>query len=197
MGTTGADPTKETVVLYKGSATVKKQTLTNWGDSGSDFTAKIHSVAWYRMTVDTHRYRPGVTFPAGMLSSRVTLDWRFRADPAKSVVTPVLMTRFLPAGLNSRNQAAANSTTTVTVSAGRGSQGADVKFTKVTPKSLRVWASTDGGKTWNPVAVTRSGSAWKASVHNPASGAVALRSEVTDAAGHSSVEFVYRAYAIG
>ena len=38
---------------------------------------------------------------------------------------------------------------------------------------------------------------WQASVHNPASGAVALRSEVTDAAGDRSVETVYRAYAIG
>jgi hypothetical protein len=34
-------------------------------------------------------------------------------------------------------------------------------------------------------------------VHNPASGAVALRSQVTDSAGGTSVETVYRAYAIG
>ncbi|WP_329349545.1 hypothetical protein OG226_19015 [Streptomyces sp. NBC_01261] len=197
VGIWGADPTKETVVLSKGSTTVKKQTLTNWGDGEADFAARIHSAGTYRLTVDAHRYRPGITFPSGMLSSRVTLDWRFKADPAKSVVAPVFMTRFLPAGLDSRNRAKASSTTSVTVSAGRGSQGPDVKFTKSTVKSLKVWASSDGGQTWKAATVTRSGSSWKASVHNPASGAVALRSQVTDSTGGTSVETVYRAYAIG
>jgi hypothetical protein len=197
VGTSGADPTKETVALYKGGTTVKKQTLTNWGNGEADFSARIHSAGSYRLTVDAHRYRPGITFPSGMLSSRVTLDWRFKADPNKSVVAPVFMTRFLPAGLDSRNRAKANSITAVTVSAGRGSQGPDVEFTKSTVKSLKVWASSDGGTTWKAVSVTRSGSSWKASVHNPASGAVALRSQVTDSAGGTSVETVYRAYAIG
>lgn len=197
VGVWGADPTKETVVLSKGSTTVKKQTLTNWGSSDASFAARIRSAGTYRLTVDAHRYRPGITFPSGMLSSRVTLDWRFKADPAKSVVAPVFMTRFLPAGLDSHNRAEAGSTTSVTVSAGRGSQGPDVRFTKSTVKSLKVWASADGGTTWKAVSVTRSGSAWKAAVHNPASGAVALRSQVTDSAGGTSVETVYRAYAIG
>ncbi|MGC0402269.1 hypothetical protein RKD27_004913 [Streptomyces sp. SAI-126] len=196
VGANGADPTKETVVLTKGSTTVKKQTLTDWGTGDAEFSAGIRSAGWYDLTVDAHRYRPGITFPAGMLSSRVTLDWHFKADPARSMVAPVFMTRFLPIGLNSRNQAAANSTTTVDVSAGRGSQG-DVRFTTVTAKSVRVWSSADGGRTWKAATVRHSGSTWQASVRNPASGAVALRSEVTDAAGDRSVETVYRAYAIG
>lgn len=196
VGVNGADPTKETVVLTKGSTTVKKQTLTDWGTGDAEFSAGIRSAGWYDLTVDAHRYRPGITFPAGMLSSRVTLDWHFKADPARSMVAPVFMTRFLPTGLNSRNQAAANSTTTVDVSAGRGSQG-DVRFTTVTAKSVRVWSSADGGRTWKAATVRHSGSTWQASVRNPASGAVALRSEVTDAAGDRSVETVYRAYAIG
>ncbi|MFG2946617.1 hypothetical protein [Streptomyces adustus] len=197
LGTGGADPTKETVVLSKGSTVVKKQTLTNWGSSDYAFSARIRSAGWYRLTVDAHRYRPGITFPAGMLSSRTTLDWYFKADPAKSVVAPVFLTRFLPTGLNSRNQAAPNTTTTVDVSALRGSQSPDVKFTQVTAKSVRVWSSADGGTTWKAATVKRSGTGWQASVHNPSSGAVALRSEVTDSAGDRSVETVYRAYAIG
>jgi len=197
VGVWGADPTKETVVLSKGSTTVKKQTLTNWGSSDASFAARIHSAGTYRLTVDAHRYRPGITFPSGMLSSRVTLDWRFKADPAKSVVAPVFMTRFLPAGLDSRNRAKASSTTSVIVGAGRGSQGPDVRFTRSTVKSLKVWASSDGGRTWKAVSVTRSGSAWRAAVRNPASGAVALRSQVTDSTGGTSTETVYRAYAIG
>ncbi|MET7476891.1 hypothetical protein ABZT17_21310 [Streptomyces sp. NPDC005648] len=197
VGVDGADPTKETVVLAKGSAVLKKQTLTNWGTGDAEFSAPARSVGWYRLTVDAHRYRPGITFPAGMLSSRATLDWYFKADPAKSTVAPVFLTRFLPVGLNSRNQAATNGTTTVDVSAGRGSQGPGPKFTEVTAKSVRVWSSADGGKTWKAATVERSGSIWRASVRNPASGAVALRSEVTDSAGDRSVETVYRAYAIG
>ncbi|MFK0152589.1 hypothetical protein ACIQVL_18090 [Streptomyces sp. NPDC090499] len=192
------DVTKETVVLSKGSTTVKKQTLTDWRTGPAEFDAPVRSAGWYRLTVDAHRYRPGITFPAGMLSPRATLDWHFKvADPAKAIVAPVFLTRFLPAGLNSHNQAAPNSTTTVDVSAGRASQGPDTKLTKVTAKSVRVWSSADGGKTWKAATVKHSGSTWQASVHNPASGAVALRSEVTDSAGDRSVETVYRAYAIG
>ncbi|MFD9005364.1 hypothetical protein ACFV0T_31180 [Streptomyces sp. NPDC059582] len=197
VGTSGADPTKETVVLSKGSTTVKKKTLTNWGNGDAEFSARISSAGWYRLTVDAHRYRPGITFPADMLSSRTTLDWRFKADPAKSTVASVFLARFLPTGLNTHNQAAPNSTTRVDVSAVRGSQNPDVKFTKVTAKSVRVWSSADGGKTWKAATVKHVGSTWQASVHNPAQGAVALRSEVTDSAGGRSVQTVYRAYAIG
>lgn len=198
VGTSGADPTKETVVLSKGSTTIKKKTLTNWATPDAEFSAGIRSAGWYRLTVDAQRYRPGITFPSGMLSSRATLDWHFKvADPNKAIVAPVFLTRFLPTGLNSNNQAAANSTTTVDVSAGRGSQGPDVRFTEVTAKSVRVWSSADGGRTWQAATVRHVGSTWQASVHNPASGAVALRSEVTDSAGDRSVETVYRAYAIG
>ncbi|WP_208899741.1 hypothetical protein [Streptomyces incarnatus] len=197
VGTSGFDPTKETVVLSKGGTTVKKQTLTNWGTSDAEFSAGIRSAGWYRLTVDAQRYRPGITFPAGMLSSRATLDWYFKADPATSMVAPVFLTRLLPTGLNTHNQAAPNSTTTVDVSAGRDSQDSDLKFTKVTAKSVRVWSSADGGKTWQAATVRHAGSTWQASVHNPPSGAVALRTEVTDSAGDRSVETVYRAYAIG
>ncbi len=197
VGTSGADPTKETVVLSKGSTTIKKKTLTNWGTGDAEFSGAVRSAGWYRLTVDARRYRPGITFPTGMLSPRATLDWYFKADPDKSLVAPVFLTRFLPTGLNSHNQAAPDSTTTVDVSAGHGSQGPDLKLTKVTAKSVRVWSSADGGKTWKSATVKHSGTTWQAAVHNPASGAVALRSEVTDAAGDRSVETVYRAYAIG
>ena len=67
----------------------------------------------------------------------------------------------------------------------------------MTAKSRKVWSSADGGKTWKAATVKHSGSTWQATVHNPASGVVALRSEVTDAAGDRSVQTVYRAYSIG
>lgn len=79
----------------------------------------------------------------------------------------------------------------------RGSRNPDTKFTKVAAKSVKIWSSAEGGKTWKAATVKRSGSAWQATVRNPASGAVALRSEVKDAAGNRSVQAVYRAHGIG
>jgi hypothetical protein len=38
---------------------------------------------------------------------------------------------------------------------------------------------------------------WLATVHDPSSGYVALRSAVTDTAGNSTVQTIYQAYAIG
>ncbi len=33
--------------------------------SNAEFSAGIHSVGWYRLTVEAHRHRPGITFPPG------------------------------------------------------------------------------------------------------------------------------------
>ncbi|MEU1180751.1 hypothetical protein ABZ464_24465 [Streptomyces sp. NPDC005820] len=41
IGTTGADPTKETVALSEGGATVEKQTLTCWDSSDDTFSLRI------------------------------------------------------------------------------------------------------------------------------------------------------------
>ncbi|MET7737106.1 hypothetical protein ABZT02_38100 [Streptomyces sp. NPDC005402] len=59
--------------------------------------------------------------------------------------------------------------------------------------SAEVRSFADGGRTGKAATVRHSGSTWQASVHLPASGGVAPRSQVTDAAGDRSVGTVYRA----
>ncbi|MER6490109.1 MULTISPECIES: hypothetical protein [Streptomyces] len=133
-----------------------------------------------------------------MISSRATLDWYFKADPAKPMAAPVFLTRFFPAGRAEQPlHAAPNSITTVAVSAGRSPQGPDPKLTKVTATTVRARSSVDDGRTWNAATTVRhTDSIWQATVNDPAF-AVALPSEVADSAGDSSVETVYQAYAIG
>ncbi|CAM5277604.1 putative protein OS=Streptomyces griseorubiginosus OX=67304 GN=AQJ54_08800 PE=4 SV=1 [Streptomyces griseorubiginosus] len=153
--------------------------------------------AGYQLTVDAHRYHPGITFPAGMLSSRVTLDWHFKADPAKSMVAPGLPDP-RPAHRAEQPQP------------GRAEQHHDRRRERRARLPGPRPAVHHGDRQGRQGLVVRrrrqdlegghlrhSGSTWQATVHNPASGAVALRSEVTDAAGDRSVETVYRAYAIG
>ncbi|MHA6761194.1 hypothetical protein [Streptacidiphilus sp. PAMC 29251] len=187
---------RATVQLTKGGKLIKKSTLHSYGNGPQEFTGRISTAGWYRLTVDASRYRPGVGNPAGLLSQRTTLNLHFYANPAKSQTAPVFLTTFTPAGLNGYNHAAPGSTTAVGVAAGRDSQG-DTPLGKDKVKTLKVWASTNNGKTWHAVAVTRTGSTWSAKVHNPASGEVSLRSVVTDASGNSSTETVYGAYGIG
>jgi hypothetical protein len=59
-----------------------------------------------------------------------------------------------------------------------------------------VEVSTNGGKTWQKLAIKKHGSSWLATVHDPASGYVALRSVVTDVKGDSTVQTIYQAYSI-
>ncbi|TCR26117.1 hypothetical protein EV578_10164 [Streptomyces sp. BK205] len=133
-----------------------------------------------------------------MISSP-TLDWYFKADPAKPMAAPVFLTRFFPAGRAEQpHHAAPNSTTTVAVSAGRSSHGLDPKLTKVTATTVRARSSVDDGRIWKTATTVRhTGSIWQATVNAPAFGAVAPPSEVADSAGDHSVETVHRAYAIG
>jgi hypothetical protein len=73
----------------------------------------------------------------------------------------------------------------------------DLQKGKVTARTVSVQASYDNGKTWRSVAVTKSGNRWLATVKNPASGAVALRSRITTTKSEYAQVTIYRAYAIG
>ncbi|MFE4583478.1 hypothetical protein, partial [Streptomyces chartreusis] len=58
-------------------------------------------------------------------------------------------------------------------------------------KSLAVYVSYNGGKTWKKTTVTKG----KVTVKNPAKGkAVSLRAKITDKKGNASLITVYNAY---
>lgn len=144
---------------------------------------------------------PGLKVPANILSPRMTLSWYFRTSPEQGVpldakLMPVTATRFVPRGLNLRNQATPGATTVVEVSVVRPGQSGYISPPRYTLRTFRVQASVDGGKTWQTVKLVRHGGNWLATVHDPASGYVALRSTLIDSRGNKSVETIYRAYAI-
>ena len=109
---------------------------------------------------------------------------------------PVTVTSYQPRGLSMANQAPPGATTTVAFQIERnGNDGrADA------PVSVPVGAHTGVVRRWRHAGssstITRHGTSGLATVRDPASGSVALRSVVTDTHGDSTTQTIYRAYAI-
>jgi len=170
------------------------------------FTAHLPAAgsAWYTFQLVGWRRVPGVKVPAGILSPRITMVWHFRTSPQRGVpidakFMPVTLTRFVPRGLNLQNQAPPGANTVVAVRVNRppGRGSCCTSPPKYPLTTVRVQASANGGKTWQTVKLVRQGSSyWLATVPDPMSGYVALRSTVIDSHGDKSVETILRAYAI-
>ena len=193
----GVALTREALQLSRAGKVVKQTTLSSYGNSSSEFNVGINTAGWYRLIADATRYRPDVTSPAGTLTSRSTLDMHFYANPAKSQVVPIFLTRFTAYALNGSNHAAAGSVTPVGLTISRPPNGGGIPEPQDTAKTLLVWASADNGKTWQRVTGSKVNGLWVVNVHNPAAGQVSLRTEVADAAGNWTTETVYGAYGIG
>lgn len=188
---------RTTVVLSMGGTTISRKTYTGGLDAGG-FNPVIKRAGWYSLSLVSRRYQAGVHFPAGMLSPVSTLRMHFYANPARSVEIPLYLTQFIPTRLSAANRATPGSTTTVGLRMYRPRPMDDlVGYPTDSVRTVKAWASFDSGKSWHAVPVRHSGGSWTALVHNPRSGAVALRSTVLDAHGHTATTTVYRAYAIG
>jgi hypothetical protein len=105
--------------------------------------------------------------------------------------------QFLAAGLNLNNQARSLGTTKLTMPLSWPARGDFEILHRHMLKVVRLQVSYNGGKSWHAVSLARHGRSWLASVHNPASGYVSLRSTVIDSAGNSTVQAIYRAYQVG
>jgi hypothetical protein len=189
--------TRSAVALSLSGHQIAKSTVT-WLQAGV-FQAGIKSAGWYTLTDDVTRdfsSYPGLTVPAGILTSQVTLSWRFYATPSQAEIVPAFWASFVPAGLNTMNQAKPGGATTVKVTPIRSASDPNATVVADSVTKLQVWASADDGKTWQALPVHHSPSGWTVTVTNPASGFVALRAEVTGSHGDASTETVYRAYAV-
>ncbi|WP_225849273.1 hypothetical protein [Streptomyces sp. HPF1205] len=177
--------------LTKSGRTVVSRTI----DMFSTLETKLPGAGWYTLSESaTHTH----AMPASALSPKSSLLLHFYADPSKVQQIRGYLTRFWPEALNVRNQAKPGATTTVDLGLQRSRpQDGQVRQLSDSVKKVQAWASTDGGRTWHTVQVSHSGSAWKAVVHDPRSGAVSLRSEVTDAYGDTATTTVVNAYAVG
>lgn len=193
----GGPSERSTVQLNFGSQVVSKGTKTDWGTSDSAFYSGMKSTGWYTLAVTSTRYRPGITFPKGMLSTASQVKFHFRVNPKTDQAVPGFLTQFVPGGLTLNNTAKPHTTTPVALWVTRPSAGPNAPTPKDTVKSVKVYASSNGGLTWAYQSVKHSGSAWSVNIANPSSGAISLRSLVTDAAGNTTETTVYRAYALG
>ncbi|MFC5907606.1 hypothetical protein [Streptacidiphilus monticola] len=192
-GTGATADTRNTVTLSKAGHVLKRQTLTTSYGSAPTFSAGIASAGWYSLSVtSTRKLR-------AQLSTTVTLAWHFHADPRVSEVAPGYLAKLTPAGLSAANKVPERSTTPVSITLARTDAPwtTGLRYAHETVKSLKVWASHDGGRTWHAVTVTRSGSHWLAKVPEPAQpGSVTLRTVAVDTAGNSSTQTVYNAFLV-
>jgi hypothetical protein len=195
-GVTSFQLTSGSYRLSENGKLLHQQTISQYGGYES-FDTHVTRSGWFDLTVSAHRYYPNTTYPSSILSSAVDLHEHFWLNPSVNQIAPVYSTRFFPAGLNGANQAAPGSVTAVRVVPDQLPGEVNVvKSPNDPPTSVKVWASANGGVTWQAVTVKRVNGSWIAYVPNHASGAVSLRSQVTDAHGNYTVESVYRAYAI-
>ncbi|QKW16800.1 hypothetical protein [Verrucosispora sp. NA02020] len=189
---------KATATLKFGGKTVKTKKDRGWESEMTSLEYKVKKSGWYTLTNDASRYYPEITFPAGMLSPKTSVTYRFKAKPNTSVTAPVYALTMLPTGLDLHNRAKAGGSTNVQLKLSRPKAGPDAKLGKNPKvKTVTAKASFDGGKTWRSVSVKKIDGVWTAQVGNPTSGAVSLRARVTDTIGGYTDVTIVRAYAIG
>lgn len=186
--------TRNVITLRRSGKVLKTQTITSTYGIAAAFSARIAAAGWYDLSVSATRVQKAP------LSTGVTLAWHFRADPARTQIAPGYLAELTPTALNLDNRAIRGTTTPVTVALSRTDMvGATYQPRAAeTVKSLTVYASHDGGRSWHAVGVRRSGGQWVAAVPEPATaGAVSLRTVVVDTAGDTSTQTVLNAYLVG
>ena|SRR5690349_3089062 len=158
---------------------------------------KVKKAGWYTITNTAYRYYPGITFPAGMLSTKSAVSYRFHTKPKSNALAQVFSVTMVPIGLDRWNKAEGGSTTNVALQLNRYAQNPDAKRGKNPKlKSLTVKMSPDGGRTWRTIGVRKINGSWTAIVPNPAAGAVTLRARATYTSGGYTDVTIYRAYGI-
>ncbi len=188
----GARAAANVVTLRQGRHLVRKQTW--YSSCQSCFQLTLHKAGWYQLSVNSRRL-----YSSRLLSPNESLTWRFHISPAAPggnwVSFPVTETVYQPAGLNLDNQAPAGGHTALRITVNRaGDEFSPAPRYRL--RTVKVQMSVNGGATWRTLTLTRRNGYWLATVPDPASGQVSLRSVVTDVHGDSSVQTIYRAFAI-
>jgi len=188
----GAYAATNVITLRLRGHIVRKQT---WSSSCQTcFQPTLRKAGWYQLSVNSRRPNSN-----DLLSPKVSLTWRFHVSPAAPagnwVSFPVTETVYRPSGLTLLNQAPADGHTTLHISVDRAGD----EFSRAPRYRLRtveVQMSVNDGASWRTLKLTHRGSYWLATVPDPASGYVSLRSVVTDVHGDSTVQTIDRAFSI-
>jgi subtilisin family serine protease len=174
------------------SAAEQTMLFRNGQQIGSSDSLAIQTFA---VPADEATYRVAKVVKPGQpwtkLSTKISSEWTFRSQrtpDGKDTPLPLLNVRYSPQ-LDERNRAGG----------GRFEFPVTVQTAFLAPAkpivSLQTSASFDEGRTWREVLVRRTGvNTWKATVDQPSSGFVTLRSVAVDAAGNKVDQTVERAY---
>ena len=157
----------------------------NSGGSG-----KIFALTTSSQTVWTWRtaHEAGGTLPAGWTC---TAGFQGQIHPSRScAVEPMMTLEYAVAGLSPTGSAPAGAQV-VHLTAGHLQLAKAVAVT-----GAKVAVSFDGGKSWNPAAVTGSAGSYTASFTAPAGAKVSLRTSAADAAGGTITETLVNAYQV-
>jgi hypothetical protein len=163
--------------LYEGSKLLAHS-------AGGTISARISGTPhWYTLRVAASRDAGAVLWKSQ------TLSFNFAAR-ANGNSPDTFWPQVVPAGLSLRNAARHGTSTAVRVYFSDG-------IAHLAAHGVKVWASANGGKTWQAVRVSPSGPHWTAVVTNPGKpGFVSLRVQGTDAAGSTATVTTINAYAV-
>jgi len=177
------------VRLSSGGHLLKKGRFTNLVGG---FTARVRAGRRYTLTVNAAQTAPHEVMPAGLLSPKTTITWRFKAGQGP---VPVAVLAFLPLGLNIDNAARPGSLTYVRAWPTQNNyQFAPGRASAV--RSFVAEVSSNNGKTWRKLRAVRHKGFWLFAVRNPKSGFVSLRATAISSSGDTTIETIYRAYGI-
>ena len=175
-------PSVETAALYQGGKLVAS------ADDGGTVTIPA-ATKWYREVVVAQPESGDPMF------GQVTLDYTFpaAAQPDQGTYSPDYVTPVIrPSGLNADNAARPGGKTPVPIWLARPSAPADWV------RSVQVWASDNGGKTWAALPASHRGGTWTVTVTNPkTAGYVSLRVRAALGNGVTTEVTVINAYAVG
>jgi len=162
--------------LYEGKKLIAHKVN---GSVSATISATPH---WYTLRVQANRASGAVLWKSEALS------FNFQAQ-ANGNNPDTFWPLIIPGGLSLRNAAAHGTKTPVRIYFSDGSD--------IAAHNVRVWASVNGGKTWQAVQVSQSGPHWTAVVTNPGKpGFVSLRVQGTDPAGDTASVTTINAYAV-
>ncbi len=171
-----SDYSSAVTTLYRNGKKVDSRNDPLFGDEA--YTVPSGDAS-YRLTTSVKR-----SAKVAAASTRIDASWTFRSKKTSGEKQlPVSSARFAAVtGLDSKVAAGKKATFPVVVEG--AAKGKSLK-------SLAVYVSYNGGKTWKKTTVTKG----KVTVKNPAKGkAVSLRAKITDKKGNASLITVYNAY---
>ncbi|RSM62261.1 peptidase S8 [Actinoplanes sp. ATCC 53533] len=172
-----SDYTSVRTVLYRDGVKIADDADRPWGRRPPAVVPA--APAWYELATSVTR-----SATVGATSTRIDASWTFRSQRTAGPVWMPLSTARLHPALGPDSTAPAGRTQSVPVTV----QGAAARGSL---RSLSVYASYDGGRTWKKLTVSRG----KVSVRNPARGkGIAFRTVLSDRTGNTSTVSIHNAY---